>query len=205
MGKITDITKQRNGKRANIFVDGNYVCGLELITVAGARLKVGDETDSDKLAQLQLLSESEKAFSKAIDYLSVRRRTQREIMRKLKEKGYLPEVIEKVVEKLKEYGYIDDVKFCEQYIETYIDKNGVMKIKSDLLRLGVESSLINEALKQADEDAQSQAAVDAARKYLRGHDYDRLKLMRHLANRGFGYADSKAAAQAVKDEIEDEE
>ena len=59
MGKITDITKQRNGKRANIFIDGVYRCGLELITVAAAHLKIGDELDDDALETLQMRSESE--------------------------------------------------------------------------------------------------------------------------------------------------
>lgn len=206
MGKITDITKQKNGKRANIFIDGAYVCGLELITVAGAHLKIGGEIDTETLAELQKASESEKAFDKAVNYISTRRRTEREVRRKLQEKGYLPEVTEGVVGKLRSYGYIDDRKFCEEYAELYGKTYGTRRIRAQLRELGVDGELVSEVLEETiDEETQAEAACEAARKYLRCHDYDRTKLMRHLSAKGFGYGDIAEAINTVVGENPDED
>lgn len=207
MGKITDITMQRSGKRANIFIDGAYRCGLELITVAAAHLKPGDEIDDDALVELQMKSESEKAFDKAVGYLSVRRRTRREIERRLKEKGYLPEVIAGVVKKLAEYGYVDDRKFCEEYVDVYKNTFGAYRIQAELKRLGVDGETVREVLdERLDEDTRHEAAVEAVEKYLRTHTFDKVKLVRHMAGRGFGYGEVKEAldALAVEDDGADE-
>ena len=44
MGKITDIKPQaRNKSRVSVYIDGRFCCGLEKITAALHRLKIGDE------------------------------------------------------------------------------------------------------------------------------------------------------------------
>lgn len=200
MGTITDITKQRNGKRANIFVDGVFTCGLELITVASAHLKVGDPIDEETLTELQRRSETEKAFDKAVGYLSTRRRTCREVRVKLKEKGYLPAVVDDVVNKLSEYGYLDDRKFCEEYIDVYKTTFGAYRIAAELKHLGVESALVSEVLdeKLGDEEKEN-AAVAVVEKYLRTHTYDKMKLVRYAAARGFSYGDVMSAVDILRD------
>jgi regulatory protein len=204
MGKITDITKQRNGKRANIFIDGVYRCGLELITVAAAHLKIGDELDDDALETLQMRSESEKAFDRAVGYLSVRRRTKREIERKLREKGYLPAVIANVTAKLTEYGYVDDRKFCEEYVDLYKNTYGAYRMTAELKKLGVDGETVREVLEEKlDDDTRQDAAVEAVRKYLRTHDFDKVKLMRHMAGRGFGYGEVRDALSAIGEDADD--
>lgn len=205
MGKITDITKQRNGKRANIFIDGSYRCGLELFTVVSARLKIGDEIDDDALIELQTRSESEKAFDQAVSFLSTRRRTRREVERKLKEKGYLPQVVGGVVGKLTEYGYIDDRKFCEEYVDVYKNNFGAYRLTAELKKLGVDGAIVREVLdERLDEDTRQEAAVEAVRKYLRTHDFDKIKLTRHMAGRGFSYGEVRDALQAIGEQIDEE-
>lgn len=203
MGKITDITMQRSGKRANIFIDGSFVCGLELITVMSEGLKAGDEIDREKLEAIQVKSETEKAFNKAVSYLSVRRRTEWEIRKKLREKGYLPAVADEVLRKLRDYGYVDDGRFAETYIEMYKHRAGELKIRADLRRLGVDGKIIDDKLSAVNADETIEAAESAARKYLRSHDYDRLKLSRHLAAKGYRFdvidKVARAAAQWEED------
>lgn len=200
--KITDITLQKNGKRANIFLNGSYFCGLELITVMSAGLKVGDEIDEEALGDLQRSSESETAFNKAVGYLAVRLRTEKEVRMKLKEKGYLNSVIDSVVDKLKEYGYLDDSRFAEEYIHSYKNRAGEMKIRYELRRLGVESAVIEEKLSSLDKDDVLDSVITAAERYLRSHEFDRLKLSRHLAGKGYPY---DLISEAVRHVQENEE
>lgn len=196
MGKITDISSQKNNKRVNIFIDGSFACGLEKITLLNERLKIGDEIQIEELSAIQLKSESATAFDKAVKYLSIRRRTQTEIFRYLKGKGYLDEVINSVTDKLIEYRYVDDEDFTRAYISTYKNKSGKIKLRYDLRRLGVAEEIISDALtERGDESAE---AVALAEKYYRTHDKaDRNKLYTYLSGKGFTYDAIKEATAVV--------
>ena len=52
MQKITDIQPQkRNKSRVNVYVDGEYVLALELLTVMKLGLKIGTEVTETQLAE----------------------------------------------------------------------------------------------------------------------------------------------------------
>lgn len=167
-----------------------------------AGLKVGDEIDEAALSDLQRNSESETAFNKAVGFLAVRLRTEKEVRMKLKEKGYLNGVIDTVVDKLKEYGYLDDSRFAEEYINTYKNRAGEMKIRYDLRRLGVDAAVIEEKLSDLDQDDVLESVVTAAERYLRSHDFDRMKLSRYLAGKGYPYDLISEAVRRVKEQEE---
>ena len=58
MGKITDIKSQaRNKSRVSVYIDGRFCCGLEKLTAALHRLKIGDEIEPEELEKA--VSESE--------------------------------------------------------------------------------------------------------------------------------------------------
>lgn len=202
MGKITDITLQRSGKRVNIFVDGSFRCGLERITALQAGLAVGMETDDAALEALQLDSEKETAFNKAIAFVSSRRRTEMEIRRKLREKGYMPGVISAVISKLRDYGYVNDAQFAHDYVEAYKDRAGGMKIRAELRRLGISDKLADEALRKLSADDALESAMNCARKYLVSRDFDRQKLYRHLAAKGYSFDIVREAVNRAAQEEE---
>lgn len=202
MGKITDITLQRSGKRVNIFVDGSFRCGLERITALQAGLAVGMETDDAALEALQLDSEKETAFNKAISFVSSRRRTEMEIRRKLREKGYMPGVISAVISKLRDYGYVNDAQFAHDYVEAYKDRAGGMKIRAELRRLGISDKLADEALRELSADDALESAMNCARRYLAARDFDRQKLYRHLASKGYSFDIVREAVNRAAQEEE---
>lgn len=207
MGKITDITAQKKNKnRVNIFVDGEFVCGLETITVLRNRLEIGGEISEEELAAIQAESEGGTAFDKAVKYSAFRHRTKREIKRFLQDKGYTKEVISSVMAKLTEYGFVDDFKFCREYVAAYSKRDGLKKIKTNLILLGAEKEAIEQALAEA--DGQEDAAFAAAEKYIRTHNnFVMAKLKNHLYSRGFSSSDISAAAARVVEEYggEDED
>lgn len=57
MGKITDIAEQRRNKsRVSVFIDGEFACGLDAVTAAAARIKIGDEITAEELKRISHLS-----------------------------------------------------------------------------------------------------------------------------------------------------
>ena len=48
------------------------------------------------------------------------------------------------------YGYLDDLRYARDYIEYHIDSRSRNRIEQDLLRKGIDSTLIAEAFAELD-------------------------------------------------------
>lgn len=214
MGKITDITRQkRNKSRVSIYIDGEFVCGLDAVTAVGARLSIGDEISEEELKRVVFTSEANSAFERAVGYLSLSPRSKKEIALYLKDKGYDGDVIEEVVDRLEKYRYTDDRAYAESYVKSKSKKYGHIRLKSELRQKGVASDIIDEVLSgDGDDDEErvdeSDNAYEIAVKYLRSHAPDKQKLRRFLAARGFtwdaiGVAVSRLGADGAFDTSDD--
>ena len=105
MKTITDIKPQvKNAKRVSIYLDGVYYCGLDLLTTVKYRLKVGMQITEQELIDIQYEAEYRAALDSALSLVSKAYKTEKQVKDKLLTKGYLEEIVIKVIEKLKEYG-----------------------------------------------------------------------------------------------------
>ncbi len=203
MATITSITKQKKGERVNIFIDGEFYCGLDSLTMLKHSLKEGMEIDADELAQIQLQSERQKATDKAFEYATRYFKPERKVREHLKEKGYVKELIDEIMFKLKDYGYVDDEKYAMEYVSINAERKGVNRIKADLLNAGISEQIVNLALEEL--DSQYGACLKYAKRYASAHNpLDKNKLFRHLYSKGFSFDDIKRAC-ANLDIDEDEE
>ena len=130
MGVITKIEQQKNKSRVNIFVDNSFFCGLEKETAVILRLKEGSSVDEKTLQDAIKMSEEKRAFEKATGYISVRMYSKREIITKLKNKGFDDDAISGAITKLEEYKFVDDNAFAKLYIEqnSKLSKNTLYSI-----------------------------------------------------------------------------
>lgn len=197
MGKITDIARQKRVKtRFSVFIDGEFVCGLDEVTVAAARLSIGDEITEDELKKLVFSSEVNCAFERAVSYLSSVPRARKEVYMYLIGKGYEKSIVIEVLNKLDSYRYIDDRAYAELYIKSKSKKYGNFRIAAELRQKGVDGKIVDELLDDTDEDA-----VEVARKYLKSHrGADVQKLKRFLASRGYSW---DAVSDAVSELADD--
>lgn len=185
MGRITDIAPQkRNRNRVSVFIDGEFVCGLDAVTAASARIGIGDEISPDRLIELVFTSEVNSAFERAVGYISLALRSQKEVARYLADRGYDKPVTDAAVSRLVGYGYIDDRAYAESYVRSKSKKYGSFRIAAELKQKGIPAEIIAELKEQSGEDS----VTDVARRYLRSHKCaDRQKLKRFLASRGFSW------------------
>ncbi|MCH5165675.1 MAG: RecX family transcriptional regulator [Clostridiales bacterium] len=197
MGRITDITKQkRNKTRVNIFIDGEFVCGLDEVAAAAARIKIGDEISADEFKALVKKSELNSAFERAVSYLSLTPRARKEIERYLSDKGYEREVIQETLIKLDSYHYIDDYGYAQSYIKSKSKKYGSFRLAAELRKKGIAQDLIDELLNDGGDDN----ALSVAQKYLNSHkSADKQKLKRFLAGRGFSWDSISSVVSKLND------
>lgn len=189
MSEITAITPQVKDKtRCNVYIDGRFYCGLTLETVVKNRLKVGQNVSAQALEDMQLESEKNTAFDKALNHLSATRKTEKEVKTYLEGKGYLPAVVSYVLDKLKGYDFVNDVDYANAYVEFAVKKKGERLIRMELKRKGVSDASIDGALDGLDEETEKETASGILEKYMRGKTADKptiQKAFRHLMGKGF--------------------
>lgn len=202
MGIITEIRGQvKNKSRVSVFVDGEFVCGLDVFTAEKNRLREGAEITEDELMRISRESEAQAAFEKTVDYINIRMRTEKEIDRYLSDKGFVGDVKDGIIAKLKEYSLIDDKRFCELFISSHRRGWGVKRLKIELARHGVKREDIDEAIEEM--EPQTEEALCAAEKFCRGKSkYDRNKLYAHLYSKGFDYDCISSAIREYEENLE---
>lgn len=207
MNEITAITPQVKDKtRCNIFVDGRFCCGLTLEATVKNRLRVGQIITQERLSEMQLESEKNTAFDKALTHLSATRKTEKQIREYLQGKGYLDGVIDYVVEKLRGYNFLNDGEYAEAYVESVAKRKGGRLIRMELRGKGISDEKIDAAMGGLDEETQTEAAKTILYKYMRGKVADTQTLQkayRYLMGKGFDYEVAKAALASLG-ELEDE-
>ena len=84
------------------------------------------------------------AMDKAVTLLSMRARTEKELVDALRKNTYPEETIARVMARLHEAGYINDAQFASQYSSVRVSRGlGTRRIRMDLRAKGVDSEIID--------------------------------------------------------------
>ena len=207
MNEITAITPQiKDKRRCNIYVDGRFCCGLTLEATVKNRLKVGQIISPERLAEIQLDSEKNTAFDKALVHISATQKTEKQMREFLQGKGYLPSVIDYVVEKLRSYNFLNDGQYAEAYVESISKRKGSKLIRMELRGKGVSETEIDAALETLPKEREEETAKAILEKYMRGKVCDKATLQkayRYLLGKGYDYEVVKSALSSFGDCDED--
>ena len=201
--KITDISSQKkNQDRVNIFLDGQFAFSLEAVDVLKFKLKIGMELTEKDVEKLSLESSFTKAMSKAMDIVSRKPVTQKELENKLFEKGYDELVVSVVINELSELGYINDHDYALLYIDYAREKcYGDKKIRYELSRKGVADNIINQVLSEKAKPEGEELAQMILAKYGRIDTKDiknKQRIVRFFLSRGFGFDDANDAIKCYE-------
>jgi regulatory protein len=194
--KITSIQPQKNhAERLNVHVDGAFRFALAAEVVLTEHLRVGDEISEARIAELEGSDAAWKAREAALVLLSFRPRTAAELRRRLREKGYAPEVADACVERLGELGMVDDSSFAEMFVRDRVRlrPKGKRILAQELRVRGVEGETAQAAIEEVMErenatetDLARQAAVRWRTRPGEDPQSARRRLYAFLARRGFG-------------------
>nr|HID14729.1 RecX family transcriptional regulator [Anaerolineae bacterium] len=190
-GTITALRFQkRNKNRVNVYLDGQFAFGLTAIEAA--HLRVGQTLSDDDVARLRMQDEVERAYERALNYLSYRPRSEAEVRRNLRKKNVEDEIIKTVVERLTRAGLLNDREFARYWVENRLQFNprGARALRHELWEKGVPAPIIADTLVDFDEETAARKAAEAGARrlaHLEPRDFRR-RLGAYLARRGFSYA-----------------
>ncbi|MBT3188946.1 MAG: RecX family transcriptional regulator [Anaerolineae bacterium] len=210
MKKITAIKAQRkNTQRVSVFLDGEFAFGLTR-AVAGW-LQVGQILGEEKIASLKNDDELEMAYLRAINFLSYRSRSSREIRQNLRKYEVPEPLIEPVIERLEEKNFLNDKEFAQNWVENRntFRPRGRRALSIELRQKGISDETIQTTLDELvdEEKLVYQAGIKKARKLARRElewqDF-RKKLAAFLARRGFNYGIFSPLLSQLWEEVQDE-
>lgn len=203
MGVITEISFQKNKKRVNIFVDGEFISGMNYDFVIINKLKVGQEIDSSKLREIIRESETASAFDQAVSLISLSAKTKKEILDKLIAKGFGESSAQEAVQKLEDYGYINDLEYARLFVKSYENKSK-REIKNKLMQKGISADIVESVLSDEDDALEEEKARIFAQKYMKNKEISEKNiknLYAGIVRRGFSFdVASKIVSEMKKGE-----
>lgn len=191
----------KNGKnnKVHILLDGEYKMTVDNGFYLLATLYDGKEITDEELLSLENEVNVRRAFNKATDLLSRRDHSEKELLFKLRQKGF-SNGAEEAVEKLRGYGYVDDRRFAFSYASELKELKhfGKRRIEQELLKKGIERSVISEVISSLEFDENELASL-IERKHSRNLDTEKgvQKTINALVRAGYGYGEIKAALASL--------
>lgn len=193
--------KSGRGNKIHIHIDGEYRMTADSDFVSSLGYTENYDINEEELAVLERAVSSRRAFNKATELLSRRDHGEKELLIKLRQKGFKEEA-EEAIEKLKYYGYIDDRRFAENYVKELIriKHYGKRRVEQELYRKGIDREIISEVLEAA-EFPESELVSLIERKYYRYLTDEKgiKKTINSLLRMGYSYGEIKDALKAVSE------
>ncbi|CAN5841672.1 RecX family transcriptional regulator [soil metagenome] len=191
MSNIITLLKiqEKDKTRVNVFLDEQFAFAITLN--AALNLRKGQQLSEAEIEQLKATDERQRAYTKALYFLGFRARSQAEIEQYLREKEYLPPIIEEVVQRLVAEKYLDDEAFARSWVDSreQMRPRSSRALRYELRQKGVNDTVINELVETVDDDAAAWSAIESKLTRWQALEQQEFfkKLSGFLGRRGFTY------------------
>lgn len=206
MVKITNIVF--SGTKACIELDNGDQLWLTKKDLADSFLKRGTEYDDDSFYEIIRLYQYPRALNQAVTMLARRPYSRNEIKKRLKIHKYSPDVCDLVLYKLEKERLINDIDFCDQWIQYRINHNyGPSRIRQELRSKGVEEKIIEDALSIQDETDYEEHSLKLAQKAwnsicsCKDQYKEKQKVIAFLVRKGYSWEQAKKAFFQAEQQI----
>lgn len=171
--------------------------------VVSFSLYAGMELSEETLEALKRSAHRSGLKEKAINLLSSKPMSRRELEKKLQGWEADEEETREICERMEQLGFLDDGRYAQLVVRHYSAKGyGVRRLRDELYRRGVPRQLWEDALEQAEAPEE---AIDAfLRKKLTDPDDPKQvkRVSDALARRGYGWEEISTGLERYKEELE---
>src|SRR4030066_1398794 len=121
MPVITSIKPQKYTKRVNIFLDGKFGFGIDLVNFVKLGLRVEQSLDDEEIKKIIKKAEFQKTYDYLLKFAMLRPRTEKEIKDWFRRKKTPESLHQDLFSKLKGLDLIDDEKFAMWWVEQRLE------------------------------------------------------------------------------------
>lgn len=192
MPKVTKIEVQKNNKeRFNLYLDGKFEMGIDINTLVQFNLKKDqllEEVDMQKIQEFDLYR---RGVNMAIQYLSYKKRTEKEVRQYLEKYEMNLNVIQQVIDFCYKEKLIDHEDYAESLKNTMINttEKGPEIYKQKLYQLGIEPTVIDNYTQLYEQQQPLDDVIKVGKKILKlkkGHEIKvKQKVTQSLFRKGY--------------------
>ncbi|MBQ5481013.1 MAG: regulatory protein RecX [Clostridia bacterium] len=171
--------KPGKGEKIHLSLDGEYIATVNADYWFTCGIKSGSEVTPEQLEELLTESARRKMMNKALDLLSMRDYSRRELADKLVTKawekkeqkdmdlGSLKQQASDICDRLEELGLLNEERFARSYVDELIRRKHLSKsgLKTALIQKGVQRDIIETVLEEVDVDPVEQIRELLATKF----------------------------------------
>lgn len=203
-GTVTRVSPQQaTAERMNIYLDDRYAFSMSVRALGEHPVSVGDTLGEADVARLRDADEPDRAVASALNLLTHRGRSERELRQRLRMKGYTAGAIDAAIGKVIDWGYLNDERFAEAWVEQRQAGRPRSRraLANELREKGVAREIVETTIEAAEIDEVADARRLAADKWRKDAslepDKRRQRTAAFLARRGYGWD----VARQVLDEL----
>jgi regulatory protein len=206
MPTITAIESQvRNPDRVSVHLDGEFAFGATLDSAASHGLRVGTSLTTEQVEALRRDDEVDRAVSAALNFLSFRPRSRREIENYLRQRKLEDDTASAVIARLERAGLLDDRDFARFWVENRLTfrPRGTRALRAELAQKGIDREITEEAVGSIEDE--EPIALEVARKKVKSYaalddrEFFR-RMLGHLQRRGFPYSVAARVTRQLQEE-----
>ena len=207
---ITKIQRSRRERnRYEVVVDEKPALRISEMLLLKWGLYAGMELDEPAFVKLSAAADRESAYQHALNFISYRPRSSKEILDKLSRHNFDRDLARQVIDLLKDQHLLDDAEFARMYVRDRLKGKpmGRSLLRKKLMEKGISFQLSDRVLKEyvTDEDEEAAAKALLARKLkasaARFSKLDALtrqkRLMDYLVQRGFSFEIASKTARSL--------
>ena len=198
--------QKKKPQRINVYLDGEFAFGISRATAPW--LAEGNQLSQQKINDLQEKDQFEGAYQRAINFLSYRVRSEKEIRQNLTKHDVPENIIERVVDRLRGASLVNDWDFASQWVENRVQfkPRGKRALSSELFQKGIGNEIIEDVLAELDEEELAYACARSRITKFTGMEKKAFqkKLSGLLTRRGFPYHVTKDVVGSLWKEMEKE-
>ena len=214
-GTISSVVAQPKARRhletrVNVFIDDKFSFALAVELAIDLGLRPGFVVSPQLLDEMLRRDGDARAYARALNYISYRVRSAKEIRDKLAKDEFPEAVIVRVLEKLQKNGELNDENFAALWVEsrTHSRPKGARALQQELRLKGIDRETIAQSL--PDDEQELFNCIEALRPNLRKWNglesrERQNKVFAWLQRRGFGFSVARNALRTLDEEDESNE
>ena len=185
--RITDVRTTKRGRVA-LYVEGEFLLSMHPDVFAVSGLSVGSEVDTESLETLSAEAELKKAKEKALNLLSYKEYTTKQLTDRLK-RHTDEESAEQAVARIEELGLLDDDDYAERFARDLSERKkfGILRIRQEMRQRGLTSEQIEYATSLLRSDPEEKMREIIARKYPLAYEDEKVRRRAFSALMRMGY------------------
>lgn len=183
--------KKVSKNKYKLFLDNDESITLYEEIIIKNNLLISKTLDKDVLDDLINQNNEFYAYDLAINYISIRVRSIKELRDYLLKKGISINEVEKTIKRLIKENYLNDRKFTELFVNDQfkLTNKGPLKIKKELLAHGIDLDVINEQIERIDKLSVEKKISKLLERYIKTKRESsgnlKLKVVTYFCNLGY--------------------